>query len=371
MRLIGLVLLAMMVFSQGCDQTVVADDETDHGPELKNRLKFQLIQPADHETLITLPARVVAKPEHHFQLSSPAEGKVTALLVHEGVQVEPGTPLARLQIPSLTAWREMEEAARQQLQAATSRLTAEREKLAMGLGSKDAVQRAVSEEASSRMALAQVEAERKSGEDSGLRRRSNTSSIFTWQATKRGVITRLDISEGRSISSGHIAFSLVDPSHVNVMVRVPERFLTGMKEDTRLLWKPIGAPDDEEPMVLNYLRSAPVVDPTTGAVSCYFEGEPQTYGPSYFLPGRSGRGSLLAQAAPGTWRMARSAVCRMGGRDGVFVDTETGPEWLEVEVVGWRGDQILVQSSSLHERSSVVTHGVFLLKSIRLLKEES
>lgn len=373
MRVAIILLITGLLTFQGCNNMAAFEDGDMGSASIEERLQYQIIEPAQLSELITLPAQVEAKPKHRYQLSAPAQARVLAVLVREGELVDAKTPLARLQIPSLSAWRDMEAAARNSLKAASQKVALEQEKLELGVGSRAVVQEALVNEASAKMVLAQLEADRKAANSSGLHSEGKTSLSFLWNAGRTGVITHLKISAGETISSGQPAFTLVDASQVEVLVHAPERLLSHLESGVQLQWQPSGLPAEEAPQILTLSRRGGVVDPISRTVPLYFEGQPRSPGDPHFMPGRSGRGALMTKADANIWKTPHQAVCRMGGQDGVFVqgDDPQKPHWIVVEVVGRKGDDLLLRSDALHAGAHVVVRGTFLLKSIRLLKEES
>ncbi|MDJ0837485.1 MAG: efflux RND transporter periplasmic adaptor subunit [Acidobacteriota bacterium] len=350
-----------------------SEDVVRNVPDLAERLRYEMVGAAEDRELITLPAQVQAAPSFRFDLSPPVEARLTEVLAREGQWVDVDTPLARLQIPSLTAWRDIEKAAAQHLKAAEKQLAMGQEKLALGMTTGDAVQALAAEVADARLALARIEADRKAVEKSGLRSDSRAEFTFTWNAGRSGVIGAVKAREGQSLTPGKTVFSLVDVSRVEVVVHLPERLLTETGEKPKLSWQPAGLPMETEPFILEFARAGMTVDPVTRTTPWYFAGTPRQKGDPYFLPGRSGRGALLVSAESDTRSLPKQALCRLEGRDGVFLESAdpSRPEWVQVEVLGRRGEHVLVRSSQLKTDSRVVVRGVFLLKSIMLLNEES
>ena len=371
-RYLLLLMTIPLLITVSC-KNIAAEEQEQLERSIADRLRYETIRPAELLELATLPAEVRPHPRSRFELSPPAHGKLLSVLVSEGQWIEPGTPLAHLQIPSMTDWSQIEGSAQKRLDAATKKAELEAEKLAAGIGVIDAVQTAESEAAVAQMELTRIHAARKAARSSGLRSNGQADLTYTWESAHRGVLTKIMVSEGQSVHEELIAFTIIDTSHLEVMVNVPERLLEQLKGRPRLLWRPVGYPADQEGFILEFSRSAAMVDLQTRATAYYFKTSPDERSNPHFLLGRGGCGSLVINPPTGSWHVPRRAISRIDGRDGVFLENDNlnKPEWVEVRIIGRQGEGVLVFCEVLDRGSRVVTRGAFLLESMMLLGEES
>ena len=358
-------------FLVGCQTPANQAIQAKEPKPLIERLTFRSVVPASHESLLVLPAWVTTSPHFTYELSPPAEGVARRILVKEGSFVEANTALTELQIPSFTDWKAIEAAGQKRLDIASSQLKIEKEKFELGLKTTSDVQEAERAEAEALLALRQMQVMRRANQVSGLSNdASGTASV--WRAPRAGVITKIHISEGMGLSPNMVAFSIADLSQVEVAVRIPERFLPMVTPETQLLWRPTGLPIDHPGYPLTFARNDAVLDSHSRTATWFFQGKTDASEVTSFLPGRSGKGTLMVAAPVGLWKVPRQAVCRLLDKTGVFV-ASTGqalPEFKEIELVGTHGDDLLVRFDA-EPNTQVVVSGIFLLKSILLLGEES
>jgi len=364
-------MMVTLLVTSGCHNNTPSEAPEQETRSLQERLKYAPVKSASEKELVTLPAWLTTNVQFQLELSPPAQGKVVALLVTEGSWVDADTPLARLHVPALAGVTHLEAAAKKRLEAANARLKMEEERLAMGMGTRVDLQNASSARAEANMALEQIQARRNASEFSGLSNEGGEGLTRLWRAPRAGVITAVHIHEGQGVSPNDVAFSLVDSKMMEVAARVPERLIANLNSEARLVWRPNGHASEKEGFTLSFSRHDAVVDIVSRTVTCYFKGLPQEGGD--VLPGRSGRGTILLPARSGIWQVPRQAVCRLLDKDGVFVaGSDLGkPEFLAVEVLGRIQDDLLIRSSEIQTETQVVVSGTFLLKSIKLLSEES
>jgi len=355
-------------------QSMPSNDLPDGG-HWSDRVKYAAIAAADRETLITLPAEAMTRPAAVHRLSPPLAAMAVRVLAVEGQAVSAGDPLAELRAPSLEAWKGLRASLEKRVALLTGQLESERERLSLGVGTRAEVARAEGELNAAEFELTRLASQQKAQRNMGLREGQAADGVWRWTAPRSGAITKLAISAGQFVSPEEHPITLVDLTDIEVRARVPERWLPALTPDTRLLWRPAGYPQAAEPLSLSWRRRDAAVDPADRTVACYFAPDAmdsETLA-RWFPPGRTGRGSLTAPAEPDLLLLPKSSVIKLGGRDVVFLPSENPekPRWLAIEILGRRGEDYLARSEALVPGDRVAVQGVFLLKSVALLREDA
>lgn len=334
--------------------------------EQATRLSFAAVEACQSYDLVTLPARVEVNPAHRAALNPPFPAQVRESYVREGQRIAPGAVLALLHIPELSGSLELQAKLEARVLALTERRKLEADKRAFGVGTGEAVAVAEAELADAQVALAASRTKLQAAERSGLRQ---VEGLFRWQALRGGLVSELALSVGTALDPSQPALWVWDPDQLEVVVKLPEQYLTDLADSAVLVWQPSGSSEARN-YELALSRRDPRVDPATRALELYFALPPQSKSADFML-GRSGRAVLRVPAPAEVWRVPASAVCQIEGEDGVFVSTAAGePRWQPVQVVQRSAAHITVRSSQLTPAAQVVVRGVFLLKSARLLEQE-
>lgn len=333
-----------------------AENEPEAAPEpaLAERVAWGVVQVPERVPVAILPAEVLPETGAVHELGPGVDGRIAAWRVAPGEPVAAGDPLATLQSPELSSLE-----SRATELAAT---VAQQERLVELRAA--AAQRGVASAADLREAQA-VLVEARAARDAvrrQLRAHRDTTTreggSWTWRAPADGVVGAITCSLG-SVDPARTCLTLVQPEGVVLEVMVPERHLARLESPVTATFT---AADGRSWSFAEQSR-APVVDPRSRARSFRFV----VLGAGGPLPGASGRAELSVEAAPGVFEIPARGLTRIEGADVVFVREGDAFPPRSVEVLGRSGDTVVVRGLSAGDE--VVSHGVFLLKSLALLEE--
>ena len=361
-----------LLFVVACQDRTVPDPPPQQAPDLAKRLSYISLRPAGEHRLLTLPAEAVLQHNHRFSLSPPVTGMVRQLLVTPGMAVSTGDPLAVLQVPSLAEWQALAATLQARVSEREQMVTMMREKQRLGLTSTAEVNLARQAVTEARLALTQWQQALTANQEAGLNISEDKLS-WVWTTSHSGVVTGVEIGEGMQVSPGDSAITVMDIRAVDVRVEVPQRYLHVLGETPQLLWQPVGLPAGQDPLRLDLVRRDPVIDPITRSQGYYFSTLALAAGELWMVPGRTGRGTLVVSAGEDWLVVPKSAVVFLAGKQAVFMKTNPGesPRWRHVEVMGRNEEELLIRGTGFKAGDQVVSKGVFLLKSMVLLSEDS
>lgn len=283
-------------------------------------------------------------------------GKVMQRRVEVGQSVHEGDVLAVLDD---TDYRLAEEAARQQLVAATAQAKqAESDRQRLSALHKDgSVSTSDDEHAQSgeRKAKAAAEAEARS-----LELAHNRMKYTTLRASQSGVVTAVRFEVGQVVAEGQPVVSIADPSEPEIVVDVPEDQLNAFQ---KAHYSAAISAFPEESFALTLRELAPQAAAQTRTYRAKLRpasarGLP--LGASATVTAQSAAGNIAVAAIPA------SAITQANGQPAVWAvraarattpgDATAIVELIPVSVHGYRSDEVLVSGPAAGER--IVTAGV-------------
>ncbi len=348
----------------GCTGTTAAPPPSAAAPPSPS-LTYSPVSACEQYDLVTLPGQVEVHPAYRTELHPPYPALVRECYVREGQQIAVGATLALLHIPELSGGPELQSKLNDRVKALSERRDLEAAKRKLGVGTGEAVALADADLADAQLALTGWHSKLEAAERSGL---VYDKGLFRWQATRGGLISDLTLSVGAALVPERPVLRVWDPDHLEVVVKLPEQQLAAATEPLVLLWQPSGA--SSPGYELTQSRRDPLVAQETQTLALRFAA-PASASQLDFVPGRSGRATLRVPAQANAWRLPGSALCQLEGEDGVFVEVTDGqPMWQPVQILRRGSEQVIVRSAALTSTTRVVSRGVFLLKSARLLEQE-
>ncbi len=350
--------------SHGAD-AVAHGDDAGEASDIRGRLSFVEVMPAEDNTLVYLPAQVRVPMSARHLLAPPIEAMVLGIHVDVGAELELGTELASMQSPdqraARTAEQEWREIARQRQAHAESLEARVEAGFQSSLPLQEAQLAAREAEASARRARSE-----RSATQSWVDNISRDGG-WIWRSGVSGVVTTSMCSPGTRVQPANSCFEVVDIDRAEVEIRVPERWSEAAREGSRIDYSPASGGGTQR---LVFSRRAPVLDATSRTRSVFYR--PPTDSEIALVPGASGRAALITDASVEALAVPRASITELGGGDVVFVDRDAPalPAAVTVEVVGRWGADALVLSDGLSAGDSVVSRGAFLMKSLLLLEGE-
>ena len=279
-------------------------------------------------------------------------GKVAERRVEVGQTVREGDVLAVL---DATDYRLAEEAARQQLAAATAQARqaeSDRQRLS-ALKTDGSVSASDDEQAHSRALTTQATAE---AQASQLELARNRLKYTVLHASRSGVVTSRKFEVGQVIAEGQPVISIADEGEPEIVVDVPEDQLTGFKK-AQFKASLASAPDETFEVVLRELS------PQAAATTRTYRARLKPRDPKRLALGATA--TLVAEYPAGDESVAvipASAITQSNGQPAMWVVRRTGGEpagavdLIRVSVHGYRNDQVLV--SGPPPGALIVTAGV-------------
>lgn len=331
------------------------------------RLRGRLtLAPAVREgsaTLAHLPTVNTAPPWAHHSLAPPYAGVITSTAARAGQRIAVGDLIAEVRSPDLKALKAAE--------ARWRRVARDRRKHAETLARQvEAGFQSAQPLYEARLAAREAEAMARTAAATRRAQLSWVSGVteeglWRWVSGVPGLIVSVSCGPGERVSGEAPCLEVVDPDAVEVEIQVPERHLSALAQGGALRWTPT---DGGATRTLALRRRAARVNPTTGTMAVYFGAE----GGAPLTLGATGRGELLADAAPGSLRVPPGAVTTLSGQAVVFVERDVGqlPSPSPVTVVGRIGPDVLILAADIAPGTPIVTRGAFLLKSLTLIDAE-
>ncbi len=279
-------------------------------------------------------------------------GKVAERKVEVGQTVREGDVLAVL---DATDYRLAEEAARQQLAAATAQAhqaESDRQRLS-ALKIDGSVSASDTEQAHSRALMTQATAE---GEARQLELARNRLKYTVLRASRSGVVTSRKFEVGQVIAEGQPVISIADESEPEIVVDVPEDQLAAFKT-AQFKASLASAPEETFEVVLRELS------PQAAATTRTFRARLKPRDPKRLALGATA--TLVAEYPAGETPVAMvpaSAITQNNGQPAIWVVRPTGSDpagvadLIPVTVHGYRNDQVLV--SGPPPGALIVTAGI-------------
>jgi len=279
-------------------------------------------------------------------------GKVAERKVEVGQTVREGDVLAVL---DATDYRLAEEAARQQLAAATAQAhqaESDRQRLS-ALKTDGSVSASDDEQAHSRALTTQATAEAQARQ---LELALNRLKYTVLRASRSGVVTSRKFEVGQVIAEGQPVISIADEGEPEIVVDVPEDQLAGFKK-AQFKASLASDPDETFEVVLRELS------PQAAATTRTYHARLKPRAPKRLALGATA--TLVVEYPAGDESVAvipASAITQSNGQPAIWVVRRTGGEpagaveLIRVTVHGYRNDQVLV--SGPPPGALIVTAGV-------------
>lgn len=329
-------------------------------PEVIRDAKI-LTAPVVREALpitLALPGEIVADPDKSARLASPIPGRIRDVRFQEGSAVARGSVLAVIAVPDLGRLRSEQAAALAKSKAARANAQRLKELLNQRFTSEqiylDALAGAEALEGEARAAGEQLSA-------LGLTGDKASPSALTLRAPITGVVVARNAVVGQPVNADEVLCEIVDLSEVWFLGRVFEKDLGRLKTGASAEVQLNAYSDQRFAGHVEYIGKQ--VDPVARTVTARIR-----------LPGREDllRVGLFGTALVSTGDadtseallvVPRNALTELAGKQAVFVQQPDNDYELHEVVLGAAGVGKVQILSGLREGESVVTQGVFTLKS--------
>lgn len=328
-----------------------------HGDVL-TRLVYGTPQQAQNVRIASFVAEVSVPPDATWQFGPGTESRIVQWHVRIGDHIEAGEPLADIanygqndlsgslaEATTLVAQRE-------------NALKRRREALQAGVATQTDVQDA--EEA---LAQAQAQLQTVRRQIATRQQRVGRGGEGIWRSSVGGVVADIQCAPGAVVSQDTACVRVLDTSRSVLVTRIPEGTVAILPKDVHAQWTPWGT--SASPQQLHVARRAPSIDGLSRTQA--FEFAPADETALDAVPGQSGRLDLFAPSAPNWFIVPASALTRFEGEDVVFLradDAHDAPTPIPVSIITRNTGNVVVESEILSADSSIVTQGVFLLRSI-------
>ncbi|RRQ22340.1 efflux RND transporter periplasmic adaptor subunit [Thiohalobacter thiocyanaticus] len=307
----------------------------------------------------TLPARVRIPPDQNHAVTSLFAGRIAAIRVVEGQQVDAGQALIELNSPGLL------EQQREYLDALNQRRLAQadhdRDKALFEAGIiperrlldtrvKLQAARATLAEQEQLLGLAGVHADA----IARLQQTHRPRATVTLHAPVTGIVTELMTTAGQTVDAGEglAQVAAVDPLWLEIRLAAEQasELKPGMKIQ---LTEPPGLGG-------TLLSIGQRVDPATNTLSLWARLDADA---AAMRPGQLVNVRIAVAGRDNGWNLPAAAVFRHGDTDHVFVRTEDGFIATPVQVIGHRDDRVVLHSPELSADSMVAISGIAALKA--------
>ena len=325
-------------------------------PQL-NFVKMETVVELPEPLLDPLSARVAYDENVTARVSSPIAGRVTKILVQPGDRVAAGQLLAILDAPDFAA--AVADVAKS---AADLQLKQKAFSRASELYQAEVIARKDFENSESDLRQAEAESSRAKlrlrNLDHGMAR--NASGVYELRAPVAGVVSERSINPGSEVRPDLPAplFVITDPTHLWVLVDLPERNLGAVQVKQEVVIEVDAYPDERFPARVSSIGE--VLDPLTRRIQvrCDLANPKRLLKPEMYarVTPIAGKQNLLP-------RISNSALITEGLYSFVFVEKEPGVfERRRVEL-GLKGRSVSYVKSGLAGGDRVVIGGALLLNS--------
>jgi cobalt-zinc-cadmium efflux system membrane fusion protein len=323
------------------------------------------VAPATKEILgasIVLPGEIVADPDRSARISSTLAGRVEDVRFRDGALVKKGDVMVVVRVPDLGKVRGAYTATTGKAKAARANADRLKDLVENRLASQqaylDAEAEAQSLDAEAKALAEQLAAVGAGGGGGG------TGVLLNLRAPITGVVMKRDAVVGQPVSADQTLGSIADLSEAWFLGRVFEKDLGHLHEGARAEVELNAYPKEHFDGTIEVLGQQidPVARTLTARIRITNRGGLLRIG----LFGGARVESGDEKAKERVLVVPRSAITEVAGKPVVFV--RTGEETFELHEVVTGGSAVgkVQVLSGLKEGESVVTHGVFTLKSIVL-----
>lgn len=325
-------------------------------PQL-NFIKIETVESLPEPLLDPLSARIAYDENHTVRVSSPIAGRVTRLLAQPGERVAAGQPLALVDSPEFAAAAAdvAKSAADLQLKQKTYARTTE-------LYKAEVIARKEVENAESD--LRQTEAEHNRAK---LRLRNldpaaseTGTGAYALRAPIGGVVSERNVNPGTEVrpDAPNPLFVITEPTHLWVIVDLPERSLGALRPDQAVVVEVDAYPKERFPARVANIGE--VLDPATRRVQvrCVLDNPKRLLKPEMYA-----RVTPLADSQTKLPRIPNSALITEGLYSFVFIEKEPGVFAKRQVTLGLQGRNESYVQRGLQAGDRVVSIGALLLNS--------
>jgi membrane fusion protein, heavy metal efflux system len=325
-------------------------------PQL-NFIKMEPVVALPEPLLDPLSARVAYDEDFTARISSPIAGRVTRILVQPGDRVAAGQLLALLDAPDFAA-----AIADVSKSAADMQLKQKAYARAAELFQAEVIARKDFENAESDLRQSEAENNRAVLRLRNLDRGGNRNGAASYElrAPIAGVVAERNINPGVEVRPDlpNPLFVVTDPTHLWVIVDLPERNLAAIQVKQEVVVEVDAYPDQR--FAAQVLSIGEVLDPSTRRIQvrCGLSNPKRLLKPEMYarVTPLTGKKNTLP-------RIANSALITEGLYSFVFVETEPGAFVRRRVELGLQGRSVTYVKSGLAEGERVVTGGALLLNS--------
>lgn len=324
-------------------------------PQL-NFIKVETVEALPEPLLDPLSARIGYDENHTVRISSPIAGRVTRLLVEPGMRVSAGQPLAIIDSPEFGAAAADVAKSRADLQLKEKGFERARELHDAGV-----IARKDFENAESDLRQAQAEHNR-----SRLRLRNLDAAgdggveAYALRARIGGIVSERNVNPGSEVrpDAPNPLFVVTDPTHLWVIVDLPERSLGALRAGQAVDVEVDAYPNERFPARVATIGE--VLDPATRRVQvrCVLDNPKRLLKPEMYA-----RVTPLAETQTRLPRIPNSALLTEGLYSFVFVEREPGVFAKRQVTLGLQGRSESYVKQGLNAGDRVVTVGALLLNS--------
>ncbi len=325
-------------------------------PQL-NFIKVEPVVLLPEPLLDPLSARVAYDENHTARVSSPIAGRVTRILAEPGDRVAAGQLLAVLDAPDFAAAIADVDKSAADLQLKQRAFGRAGELFQAGVIARKDFEATESDVRQSEAEHTRAK-QRLRNLDRGLSR--SAAGAFELRAPIAGVVAERSINPGVEVRPDlpNPLFVITDPTHLWVIVDLPERNLGAVKLKQDVVVEVDAYPKERFPAKVTSIGE--VLDPATRRVQvrCILDNPKRLLKPEMYA-----RVTPLAGKQDPLPRIANSALITEGLYSFVFVEKEPGVFERKRVELGLQGRSVSYVKSGLTEGARVVTGGALLLNS--------
>jgi membrane fusion protein, heavy metal efflux system len=326
------------------------------GSQQLSFIKVEAIEALPEPLLDPLSARVAYDENHTVRVSSPISGRVTRILVQPGDRIAAGQPLVILDSPDFAA-------AAADLAKSTADLQLKQKAYARSreLYEGEVIARKDFDAAESD--LRQTEAENNRAK---LRLHnldpvaSGGGASYALRAPIAGIVAERTVNPGTEVrpDAPNPLFVVTDPTHLWVIVDLPERNLGAVHTGQQVLVEVDAYPDQRFPARVATVGE--VLDPATRRIQvrCVMDNPKRLLKPEMYA-----RVTLLADTQTKLPRIHNSSLITEGLYSFLFVEKEPGVFEKRQVTLGLQGRSVSYVKQGLKEGERVVSVGALLLNS--------
>ncbi|HUW51348.1 MAG TPA: efflux RND transporter periplasmic adaptor subunit [Sulfuricella sp.] len=305
---------------------------------------------AAHESVFSLPARVVWDEDHTSRITSPIAGRIDEIMVQAGSRVKVNQPLAQLNSPELGNAQAESAHAQAELSQAERNLARAKDLFAVnGVAGKDI------EQAQLDLARTRAEAERASLRLKSLGASSTVDQRFALRSPIAGVVVERNINPGmewRPDQPGAPLFVISDPTYLWCWIDAPERAINILHSGMKVTLRASAWPEETFEAQIDHIGDA--LDP----ISRTLKVRARLRNPQRHLKSEMYVTAELTSQAHGVLDVPTKAVFISNGMQQVFIRTAEGQftrrtimpvafsdQWVSIEKGLNKGDQVVVDGA--------------------------